>query len=623
MLHSFQAFSAAPSTPETVIRRSAFYLESRPQPIFSWLHRPERGITAHGVILCPPVGHEQVHSHRGLRHLADALARAGYPTLRLDYHGTGDSAGSDTDADLCATRIANIQDAHRWMTRSLGCSRITLVGLRLGALLAAEAAKNCPVDGLVLWAPVGKGRSYVREMKALALTTSALPTLAGAHQSITEEDLEPAGFVLTAETARNLSQLDLAQARPQCRRVLILERDDVPSDLRLLETLQSLAVPTQQIRVPGYTALMAEPHHTQVPTAAIAHIVEWLGTAPLSEPGLAGADQSTTGMTQDPEGPTELALPQEGLRERILHLGAAGNLFGIVSEPISPAPEHLPWVVLLNAGSSYRVGPNRLSTLLARQLAAGGFRCVRLDLRGLGDSDAADPTRENHPYPETTFQDIALALDHLHTQLGARRAVLMGLCSGAYAAFQSAARLPSPLLVEGIAINPLTFYWKDGMSLDVSPAEQLETNRAVLSSLLDPSKWVKVLMGRSKRGILGSLRSLGEAIWSRLRSRAPVRTFPDEPVLLSHPTEENLPGDLDRIVNAGRHMAFFFARSDPGHLLLAAHAGRKVAQLCSTGHLSLHFMDAADHTFSRRAARATLGQTLKEYLLQRYPAPGR
>ena len=58
-----------------------------------------------------------------------------------------------------------------------------------------------------------------------------------------------------------------------------------------------------------------------------------------------------------------------------------------------------------------------------------------LDLAGLGDSVCPDSTRENDPYPATAFRDIAGTLNHLQSQLGVRKVVLMGLCSGAYAAF--------------------------------------------------------------------------------------------------------------------------------------------------------------------------------------------
>src|SRR5262249_48860622 len=156
---------------------------------------------------------------------------------------------------------------------------------------------------------------------------------------------------------------------------------------------------------------------------------------------------------------------------------------------------------------------------------------------GLGDSVSPDPDRENDPYPATAFRDVALALEHLRAQLGVERAVLMGLCSGAYAAFQSAARLSSPMLIESVAINPLTFYWKDGMSLEAAPAKRLEAYRACLTAVFQPRKWFRVLSGRSKLGITGVLKRLLDGWRLRGRSRQTAPSIhletPDFP--FSHP----------------------------------------------------------------------------------------
>src|SRR4051794_16899669 len=87
-----------PSPPAAGVRRTPYYFKSQGQWLFGWLHRREQAAHPdHGVIICPPVGHEQVHAHRSLRHLADALAGAGFLVMRFDYHGTADSAGSGED----------------------------------------------------------------------------------------------------------------------------------------------------------------------------------------------------------------------------------------------------------------------------------------------------------------------------------------------------------------------------------------------------------------------------------------------------------------------------------------------------------------------------------------------
>src|SRR5437870_2393270 len=78
----------------TAVSRRALYLTSQGKPLFAWLHQgPQR--RNHGVLLCAPAGHEQIHTHRTLRHLADRLADAGFDAVRCDFHDSGDSADLD------------------------------------------------------------------------------------------------------------------------------------------------------------------------------------------------------------------------------------------------------------------------------------------------------------------------------------------------------------------------------------------------------------------------------------------------------------------------------------------------------------------------------------------------
>ncbi len=366
--------------------------------------------------------------------------------------------------------------------------------------------------------------------------------------------------------------------------------------------------------------MMAEPHYSQVPRTAIEHIAKWLAASNVGQylhRNVIQPDVRLESLSYAALQPT----PWGQVRERVLHIGQQPQLFGILSEPLTPAKGDLPIVVMINAGSSYRVGPNRLYVSLARQLAGEGFRSVRLDLCGLGDSVAPEVVRENDPYPATAFRDIDHTLKHIRTHLGAERVVVMGLCSGAYAAFQSAAQLDSANLVESVLINPLTFFWRDGMSLDASPALQLRTFQECMNSAWQPGKLLKLLSGRSKIGIGRALKILVQR-W-RLRSLPGAPSLDQacnavQDGLPSHPQREDLPGDLDRVVKANRHLTCFFARSDPGYGILTFHAQRKVNELCRAGKLSLHFIDDADHTFSRHTARRALGLAIAKHLGGRY-----
>jgi pimeloyl-ACP methyl ester carboxylesterase len=132
-------------------------------------HAPRASVaTDSGVVLCAPIGQEYMRTHRPLRQLALALADAGMHVLRFDYLGTGDSAGAIGDGSLEAW-IGDISLAAGELHDISGASRLALVGLRTGALLAASAhARGVPgADRLVLWDPVVSGRDYLLEMQAL------------------------------------------------------------------------------------------------------------------------------------------------------------------------------------------------------------------------------------------------------------------------------------------------------------------------------------------------------------------------------------------------------------------------------------------------------------------------
>src|ERR1019366_2903926 len=208
---------------------------------------------------------------------------------------------------------------------------------------------------------------------------------------------------------------------------LIMTRDDLVEDRRLFEHLATRVISVEQVVQPGYADMMAEPHLTKVPAQAIACTVDWLLARDTDGP-LPGRQMKPRSAM-----PVEATMPhqqytskpandKERIRERLLQFSKAPDLFGVLSEPETDSSDGRPLVLLVNAGATYRVGPSRLYVLLARELAVQGFRSVRMDL-----------------------------------------------CGGAYFAFQTAAQLRGPVLVESVLINPLTFYWKEGMTLEATP----------------------------------------------------------------------------------------------------------------------------------------------------------
>ncbi|MDB5335342.1 MAG: hypothetical protein JWN70_961 [Planctomycetaceae bacterium] len=613
--------SATGAQGSASVRRDAFYLQSQGQPLFAWLHTAANQPSLnHGVIICSPFGYEQVHTHRSLRHLADDLADHGIPTLRFDWHGTADSAGIDEDANRCATWQANLRDAVDWMRHELGCRQISIVGLRLGATFAVLATEEVEIANLVLWAPVTNGRAFVREMTAIELTAEFRPPT----NETPSGDIEAGGFVMSKLTSAELSQLNLLKSHPWCQRALIVGRDDVPVDHRLRDRCTSLGFPVEQIQVPGYIEMLAEPHRSQVPTQAIQQMVSWIHTQVADESvrqlslDLSHLGSNVATMPHRRES-TSFVEGASQIREHLIRISAEPDLFGILTEPVTPASANLPTIIVLNSGSAYHIGPGRLHVHLTRQLATQGFRCLRMDINGLGDSVTTDPSQENVTYPSTAFRDVDIAMEMLQRDYGMQKCVLMGLCSGAYTSFQSAASITNPALVESVLINPLTFFWKDGMTLDSAPVGELVAQHYYLSSALEPKKWLKLLRGQTKIGITGAVKLLVQRLrptGSRAENHVESVSLPAR--IASHPLQDDLPADLASIDQARRTLAMFFAVSDPGYSILMHKAKNQANALRQAGKLQMSFIKDADHTFSRRSARKALLESMQEYLRERF-----
>ncbi|MGH9091700.1 MAG: esterase, partial [Acidimicrobiales bacterium] len=138
------------------------------RPLLGFLHVPEGGAARGGVVVCPPFDRDYMHAHYALRLLAEELCGRGLCVLRLDYDGTGDSAGGPHDPGRVDAWLASVA-AGLAAVRATGVPGTALVGMRIGATLAGvAAARDGGVDALVLWDPVASGRAYLAEQRALA-----------------------------------------------------------------------------------------------------------------------------------------------------------------------------------------------------------------------------------------------------------------------------------------------------------------------------------------------------------------------------------------------------------------------------------------------------------------------
>jgi pimeloyl-ACP methyl ester carboxylesterase len=117
-------------------------------------------------------------------------------------------------------------------------------------------------------------------------------------------------------------------------------------------------------------------------------------------------------------------------------------------------------VVLVSAGLTPKFGPFRLYAELARRLARDGFRTLRFDLGGIGDSGEAF---EAYPLEQRAQLQIGAALDYLTARFELGDVALAGLCSGAEDSFRHAeqdSRVTGVVMIDPFAYRTPGFAWR-------------------------------------------------------------------------------------------------------------------------------------------------------------------
>ena len=577
------------------------FFGSSERPLFGWLHAasgPARGV---GVLLCSPSGYEAIVTHRTYRRFAESAAAQGFPALRFDYDGTGDSAGHALDGARVRHWLESIATAIDTLKAATGVRKVCLFGVRVGASLAAVAAQGRDdVQAMIAFAPVLKVSSYLREIRALSLArpqSSPPPEL-----NIDPELQEAAGFTTTAETRAALGAIDLNKLeRAPAPRVLVLERDDLPAGDAWPKKLMTLGATVEQRPLTGYVDMMRDAHAARPPVDAIASALEWLRGDPAASVSGASQPRGDEAAIRS----AEIVEGEARLRETATFLDAGGLLFGIVCEPAAAAAPTRDVVVLLNSGTIHHIGPSRLYVTIARSCAARGIPAIRMDLSGVGDSGLRPGEKENSPYSASARIDVGDAVQFAARRYPGARVHLIGLCSGAYHGLKAAvAGLP---LHSVVVVNPLTFFWKPGMSLDYADFQITSESNRYARSAAKLSSWLKLLRG----GV--DLKNAWRVLSKRLLVRA-RNAGRDLARALGMVLEDDLASELRRVAKQRTQLYFVFSASDPGHSMLLEQGGRLVPKLVRRRQMGISIVEGADHTFTSHWNRDQLLALLAAHL---------
>lgn len=242
---------------------------------------PRQGdpVPEHGVVLCYPWGHEYVNALRGCRQLATRLARSGFDVLRFDFAGCGDSAGAGEDVDL-GHWLADIAAAIDELKARAQISTVSLVGVRLGASLAAlAAARRTDVAGLVLWEPVVSGAAYLAELRARHAAFLRSEAEEGRRQDAFSTPDEIMGFPLPGSLSHGLERLDLLTLpHLPVKHVLLIADEHPGSQETLTAYLRGLCRDVVHLRLPGQKIWLREvgQERALVPVGILEAVMTWL-----------------------------------------------------------------------------------------------------------------------------------------------------------------------------------------------------------------------------------------------------------------------------------------------------------------------------------------------------------
>lgn len=291
------------------------------------------------------------------------------------------------------------------------------------------------------------------------------------------------------------------------------------------------------------------------------------------------------------------------MRERVLLVGEAPALVGVVTEPEGGVDPDLPVLLVLNSGLVPRVGPYRSTVNVTRRAASEGFVTVRFDLSGVGDSDAR---RDNASFEERWIGDVRAVMDHLEKTRGASRFVLMGLCSGADNAFQTAkrdARVAGIVQIDGYAYKTPGYHARYYGKRLRDPRTLGRFAQRALSGI--GSRLIGRLAGA------GAARA-GEA---SITPAAPA----DAQYIREFPPRDEVAGDLRAMLARGMKLCVVHSGGMEIYYNHKSQFRDAFRDVDFADALTVHYFDEADHTFTELAQQRALHDAVTAWLRSSFP----
>ena len=212
---------------EKIDRVSVNFFFGESPKIYGTLVMPEnkQDCKKTGIVLCHPIGQEYIYSYQAYALLSNTLANKGFPSVRFDYTGCGNSEGEISEVNI-KVWLENIARSVHEIRKKCGVTDIILTGARFGAAIASiYLREKHNINGLVLWNPILYGDKYLTELKK-----DHKKWLSGSFSKIKHEvkgGIESQGFFIPDSLAEEIKKINLLQAIPEKKvKLLLIDNPD-------------------------------------------------------------------------------------------------------------------------------------------------------------------------------------------------------------------------------------------------------------------------------------------------------------------------------------------------------------------------------------------------------------
>lgn len=276
------------------------------------------------------------------------------------------------------------------------------------------------------------------------------------------------------------------------------------------------------------------------------------------------------------------------MREEAVLFGKSGSLVGVITNPPEDQRRpNLPAFVFLNSGTLHRIGSNRLSVKMARELSKLGFVSLRFDFSGIGDSIADN---DNLSIKERWIAETQQAMDFLAEKKGVEQFVLAGNCSGAALSFFTA--LYDPRVIAALFIN-------------------LQGRKVLLRyylrlALTTPKIWLRIFKGTS---------NYKDLITAALALFKPKKNIPKTDEDNSYAENESV-RDLIQLLERGTKLCFIYSQFDPGLPYYKAYIKKEVEKYKDNGMIHERIIQGINHDFNLLRGQEDLIRIVYDWALR-------